>query len=50
MANNLQAIKTFWMYVKSKWLLKTEMWVVVIGTFLMQGMIQMWPLKITMQI
>jgi hypothetical protein len=28
MANNLLDAETFWMYVKSKWLSKTEMWVV----------------------
>jgi hypothetical protein len=26
--NNLLATKAFWMYVKSKWLSKTGMWVV----------------------
>jgi hypothetical protein len=28
MANNLLVAKAFWMYVRSKWLLKTTMWVV----------------------
>jgi hypothetical protein len=27
-ANNLLVIEAFWMYVKSKWLSKIEMWVV----------------------
>jgi len=28
MASNLPTIKAFWLYVKSKWLPKTKMWVV----------------------
>jgi hypothetical protein len=28
MANNLPVAKAFWMYVKSRWLSKTIMWVV----------------------
>ncbi len=28
MANNLRVVEAFWLYVKSKWLPKTTMWVV----------------------
>jgi hypothetical protein len=48
--NNLLAIEAFWMYVKSKWLSKTEMWVVSNQNLPYVRQEQMWPLKITMQI
>jgi len=47
-ANNLLATKAFWMYVKSEWLSKIEMWMV--GNQNLLYAIQMRPSRITMQI